>query len=56
MVSNLTHDEFLFLLGCALSFVSGRGLPELVGTVVVVPKPHGPSEAEVKLRVSNRSK
>ena len=39
-----------FELACALSFVSGRGLPELVGTAVQFsPSSHGTYESEVKL-------
>lgn len=39
-----------FELACTLSFASGRGLPELVGTAVQFsPSSHGTYESEVKL-------
>ena len=38
-----------FELACALSFVSGRGLPELVGTAVQFsPSSHATCESEIK--------
>lgn len=38
-----------FELACALSFVSGRGLPELIGAVQFSPSHHGTHEVDVQV-------